>query len=370
MDKNFSAAKVIDPGSISRCLLVSLFLVSLGGCGSLTGIPGHGGGKRFAVEQELVAAATRATIKKIDLSAVHGKKVNLFVNAIGDTGNGNLIGGRFSVVSQLRGDYIQTPQVLERSTYPRYTQTTSSSTTTSTSSRDTNTSSGVSATSGDDSSSYSSSSSHGSGSSSSSSSTSSQGSTETLLPSPEKTVSRQKGYGGEIQVGLEYKGLGAYQNSDRISSDDLQYLTGLFQEFLFLRGVHIVPPSEADIDVYITVDVFGTVRTRVDWFLANNEILRAKTAIEVMAVDHYSGKLVMAPQSTSVEAEYNEQYILWAGPIMIKKYLKKSEPLLSDFTDVRPGRDAAGYPEQDEAIPYPFRHQVEQWMKEKEQSPK
>jgi len=366
MDKIITGVQCICPCTISRYAVVILSLLSLGGCGSLTGIPGHGGGKRFAVEQELVAAATRATIKKIDLSAIRGKKVNLFVNAIGDTGNGNLIGGRFSVVSQLRGDYIQTPRVVERSTYPRYTQTSSSSSTTSTSSRNMNTSSGVSTTSGGDNSSSSSSSSYGSGGSTSSSSTFSQGTTETVLPSPDETVSRQKGQGHEIQVGVEYKGLGAYQNSDRISSDDLQYLTGLFEMFLFLRGVHIVPPSEAEIDVYITVDVFGTVRTRVDWFLANNEILRAKTAIEVMAVNHDSGELVMAPQSASVEAEYNEQYILWAGPIMITKYLKKTEPLLTDFSDVKIRQGAVDYPEQDENIPYPFRHQIEKMMRDTE----
>ncbi len=368
MDIIINGLNFIGPGTISRYVVLLGCLLFLSGCGSLTGIPGHGGGKRFAVEQELVAAATRATIKKIDLGVLRGKKVNLYVNAIGDTGNGNLIGGRFSVVSQLRGDYIQTPQVVERSTYPRYTQTTSSSSGTNTSSQNTNISSSDSTSSGNDNSSSSSSSSHGSGSSSSSSSTSSRSLTETLLPSPEQTVSQQKGHGGEIQVGLEYKGLGAYQNSDRISSDDLQYLSGLFQMFLFLRGVNIVPPSEAEIDVYITVDVFGTVRTRVDWFLANNEILRAKTAIEVMAVDHYSGKLVMAPQSASVEAEYNEQYILWAGPIMITKYLRKSEPLLSDFSDIKVKRDFVDYPEQDETIPYPFRHQIEKMMLEKDLS--
>jgi hypothetical protein len=76
---------------------------------------------------------------------------------------------------------------------------------------------------------------------------------------------------------VEYKGLGSCQNSEEISSDDLQYLSGLLETYLFLRGVSIVPPSEADIDIYITVDVFGTVRTRVDWFLTNIEILRAKT---------------------------------------------------------------------------------------------
>ncbi|MCL6045799.1 hypothetical protein M5Z51_09035, partial [Neisseria meningitidis] len=34
-------------------------------CGTLTGIPAHGGGKRFAVEQELVAASSRAAVKEM-----------------------------------------------------------------------------------------------------------------------------------------------------------------------------------------------------------------------------------------------------------------------------------------------------------------
>ncbi|MGB3210146.1 MAG: hypothetical protein WBB19_05505 [Desulforhopalus sp.] len=299
-------------------------LLLLSGCGSLTGIPGHGGGKRFAVEQELVAAATRATIKKIDLTTIRGKKVNLFVNAIGDTGTGNLIGGRYSVVSQIRGDYIQSPPVTERSIYPRYTTTSSTG-------------------------------------------SSSQGLTDTLLTSPELKTSQQKGHGGEAQLGLEYKGLGSYQNSEEISSDDLQYLTGLLETYLFLQGVNVVPPSEAEIDVFITVDVFGTVRTRVEWFLANNEILRAKTALEVMAIEHLSGKLVMQPQSASIEAEYNEQYILWAGPVIITKYLHESEPLLADFTSLPIKEDSMDMSAQDASIPYPFQYQIEKWKKDKDQ---
>ncbi len=319
--------------------VMPIFLLLLGsGCGSLTGIPGHGGGKRFAVEQELVAAATRATIKQIDLSALKGKRVNIFVNSIGDTGAGSLLGGRFSLVSQVRGDYIQTPSVTEKSLYPRYTSTSSSSSGTNTFS----------------------------GGANSSSSTRGTTSTETLLGSPEKKTSQQKGSGGEMQVGVEYKGLGAYQNSDEISSDDLQYLSGLLETYFFLQGVHVVPPSEAEIDVYITVDVFGTVRTRVEWFLANNEILRAKTALEIMAIEHDSGKLVMPPQSSSIEAEYNEQYILWAGPVIITKYLHKSEPLLSDFTESSEIAAPAGESSQDTDIPYPFRYQIEKWQKKDE----
>lgn len=249
-------------------------LVLLCGCGSLTGIPGHGGGKRFAVEQELVAAATRATIKAIDLTSLRGKKVNLFVNAIGDTGAGNLTGGRFSVAGQLRGEYFRIPSV------------------------------------------------------------------------------------GNMQLGAGYNALGAYTNSEEISSNDLQYLRGLLQTYFFLQGVNVVPPSEVEIDVYITVDVFGTVRSRVEWFLANNEILRAKTAMEVMAVEHLTGQIVMPPQSVSMEAEYNEQYLLWAGPVIITKFLKKSKPLLSDFTDIQKKTDSSHLPEQDGEIQYPFKHQL------------
>ena len=307
--------------------IVLLFL--LNGCGSITGIPAHGGGKRFAVEQELVAAATRATVKKIDLTTIRGKKVNLFVNAIGDTGTGNMVGGRYSLVSQLRGDYLQTPSVTEKSVYPRYTST----------------STGSSGT---------------------------QGVTETLLPSSEQKSSQQKGGGGEAQLGLEYKGLGSYMNSTEIASDDLQYLSGLLETYLFLQGVFVVPPSEAEIDVFITVDVFGTVRTRVEWFLANNEILRAKTALEVMAIEHLSGKLVMKPQSASIEAEYNEQYILWAGPVIITKCLRESEPLLADFSELStlnksPQNESLHMSAQNSAIPYPFRFQIEQWQEENDE---
>jgi hypothetical protein len=334
---------------LNYCCLLPVLLLFLSGCGSLTGIPSHGGGKRFAIEQEMVAATTRATIKNIDLSPIRGKNVNLFVNAIGDTGTGNLIGGRYSLVSQIRGDYIQSPVTREKSLFPRYTSTTSNSSTT----RDTSDSASAA----------------GANPRSSSSSTSGTTSTSTLLNHPVQTETKQEGSGGEIQAGLEYKGLGAYRNSEEIFSDDLQYLSGLLQTYLFLQGVHIVPPSEAEIDVYVTVDVFGTVRTRVEWFIANNEILRAKTALEVMAVNHFDGTLIMPPRAASTEAVYNEQYILWAGPVIITKYLKKSAPLLADFTDLQEDSRSTNYKDQDTTITYPFKHQIEKWQEKTENTP-
>ena len=347
--------------------------LTLAGCGVLTGLPGHGGGKRFAVEQELVAAATRGAIRQLDLHALGGKKVNLFVNAIGDTGSGNLVGGRYSVVSQLRGDYIQSPPTVETSRFPRYTSSTSSSSTSqtrgdsdTTTSSSTNGSSTTSTEGGSPRPSTTGNSSETSSTSSSSSDqttvTSGQSSTDTLLAMPDRKTTKQKGGGGVGQLGVEYKGLGAYQNSEEISSNDLQYLTALLQTYLFLRGIYVVPPSEAEIDVYVTVDVFGTVRSRVEWFIANNEILRAKTTLEIMAVEHDSGKLVVPPQSAGAEAEYNEQYLFWAGPILIKQTLNKSQPLLSDFVDLGEIDETAalgGMAEKDMAIPYPFQHQLD-----------
>ncbi|OQX10449.1 MAG: hypothetical protein BWK76_20695 [Desulfobulbaceae bacterium A2] len=374
-------------------LAVLVTFLPLAGCGTLTGIPGHGGGKRFAVEQELVAAATRAAIKRIDLTVLRGKKVNLFVNAIGDTGSGNLTEGRFSPVAALRGDTVHTPATTETSTFPRYktTTTTSSSTDTSGSSSTseqggtgektdgsgttttTTTTTGGSGDSTTTTSSDSTSTGTSTGTStrtsstdsSSRSTTSGYSETESTLPMADSKRTQQSGGGYLIQAGVEYKGLGAYHNSEEITSNDLMYLAAIMQTYFYLRGVNVVPPSEAEIDVYVTVDVFGTVRSRVEWFLANNEILRARTSLEVLAIDRASGRLVMPPQSAGAEAEYNEQFVLWAGPIMVRKYMRKAEPILCDFTDLTD--ETVAQPdlreEKEQAVPlsYPFRSQIERW---------
>lgn len=315
-------------------LLPVLLALALCSCGALTGLPGHGGGKRFAIEQELVAAATRGAIKQIDLAVLKGRHVNLFVNAIGDSGSGNIVGGRYSLVSQLRGDYVQSPVTTERSVFPRYT--TSSTSDSHSTTGGTSTSSSSQQTAGSDQVSTGSS----TGENSSTTSTRSTSSSETVLAFPEVKRTRQAGSGGIAQFGVEYQGLGAYQNSEEISSNDLQYLSALLQTYLFLQGVLVVPPSEAEVDLYVTVDVFGTIRTRVDWLVSNNEILRAKTALEVLAVARENGAMLLAPQTASAESEYNEQFLFWIGPVAVRKTLRPGGDWLSDFVEL--GGEAAG----------------------------
>lgn len=82
--------------SVSIITLVSCSL-ALGGCGTMTGIPSHGGGKRFATEQRLVSASARAALKAIDVTPLHGRRVFVLYSVIADQGGGTLSGGRINL---------------------------------------------------------------------------------------------------------------------------------------------------------------------------------------------------------------------------------------------------------------------------------
>lgn len=104
-------------------LLPLTLILFLTACGTLTGIPSHGGGKRFAVEQELVTASARAAAKNMDLHNLQGRRVALYISTMGDQGSGTITGGRYSIDALIRGEYINTPDSTTRYTYPTYTTT-------------------------------------------------------------------------------------------------------------------------------------------------------------------------------------------------------------------------------------------------------
>ena len=67
----------------------SLVVLTLFVCGcTYQGVPNHGGGKRFYYEQETLASATRKALGALNWGVLQGKKVNLFIMAIGDEGGG------------------------------------------------------------------------------------------------------------------------------------------------------------------------------------------------------------------------------------------------------------------------------------------
>ena len=317
---------------------VVVIFFTITGCGTITGIPGHGGGKRFAVEQELVAGTIRAAAKALDVSAIQGKRIALYIVAMRDQGNGNLLGGRLALSTLLRGESIQNPVIQESSTFPiietqsttRVLSDTQSSNATTTSESDSATTiSGVTTTT--------TTAANSSSSNSTTNDSAAQQSTTTnqvVVNSPESKTTQTRGHGEVAQIGAGYNGIGSYQNSTVISPQDTQFLSAVIQNYFFLKGVTVTSPNQADIDVYITVDVFGTIRARTDWFVTNREILKAKTALEMVAIDRATGEVVIAPQVASYEAMYNERYAFWVGPTKVEKTLYESDGLLTDYTDV------------------------------------
>ncbi|HFC3005981.1 TPA: adhesin MafA [Neisseria gonorrhoeae] len=277
-------------------LLIPLVLTA---CGTLTGIPAHGGGKRFAVEQELVAASSRAAVKEMDLSALKGRKAALYVSVMGDQGSGNISGGRYSIDALIRGGYHNNPDSATRYSYPAYdtTATTKSDAL-----------SGVT--------------------------------TSTSLLNAPAALTKNNGRKGERSAGLSVNGTGDYRNETLLANPrDVSFLTNLIQTVFYLRGIEVVPPEYADTDVFVTVDVFGTVRSRTELHLYNAETLKAQTKLEYFAVDRDSRKLLIAPKTAAYESQYQEQYALWMGPYSVGKTVKASDRLMVDFSDITPYGD-------------------------------
>ena len=236
----------------------------------------------------------------MDLSALKGRKVALYVSTMGDQGSGSITGGRYSIDALIRGGYQNNPDSATQYSYPTYDTTAStkadalSSITTSTS----------------------------------------------LLNAPAAALTRNSGRKGERSAGLSVNGTGDYRNETLITNPrDVSFLTNLVQTIFYLRGIEVVPPEYADTDVFVTVDVFGTIRSRTELHIYNAETLKAQTKLEYFAVDRNSRKLLIKPTSAAYEAQYKEKYALWTGPYKVSKTVKASDGLMVDFSDITPYGD-------------------------------
>ena len=405
-----------------RVVCAALALSTLSACGTLTGLPAHGGGKRFATEQRLVSASIRSALMDIDVSALKGKRAALIFDLVADEGGGSFNGGRWSPGLLFSAGTMSSPVTTATNAFQVYnladigsnynnsssggggstTSTTlqNGSSTNSATGTSTNNSSGTNTSSGSNTSnntttnagtsSGSSSSttggtatntnfsqtdnstntSTGTGTNTSSGSTSSteSGSStnsgsgtnnsnatttttssnngtnrntggyntqrETLSPSPSQTVSQTQGSHRDATATLAYRGLGEYQNFP-VPKSDASLLMGLVRNYMLLNGVTPTTPNDptAEVLVYVTVDIFGTVRSRFDAILYNNETVKAETSFEIMAFDR-EGKNMLKPQVANSEAQYREHYLLWAGPLTTNEKVYQGQGLLVDFSKV------------------------------------
>lgn len=97
-------------------------------------------------------------------------------------------------------------------------------------------------------------------------------------------------------------GAGDYRNETLMTNPrDVSFLTNLVQTVFYLRGINIVSPEYADTDVFVTVGVFGTIRSRTELRVYNAETLKAQTKLEYFAVDRTSRKLLIKPTASAFE---------------------------------------------------------------------
>lgn len=157
---------------------------------------------------------------------------------------------------------------------------------------------------------------------------------EVVSPTPVYTQAQTKGNEQRANIALQYQGLGTYENLS-VPKSDASLLMGLVRNYLILNGVQPTTPTdpEADAILYVTVDIFGIVRSRFEGYVFNRESVIAETAIEMMAFDR-SGKMIMRPRNANHEAKYDENYILWTGPYKSNEKVRKGKGLLINFSDV------------------------------------
>ena len=281
------------------CKLLPLFLttslLSLTACGTLTGISAHGGGKRFAVEQELISASSRTAVKNLNVDALRGKKVAVFISMMGDQGSGSISGGRYSLDALIRGEYQNLPKSITQYTYPTYETTAQTDT------------DGLTGTT----------------------------TSTSVLNAPSTSINRNEGQNFRGGIDLNINGLGDYKNETLIQNpQDAAFFSRLIQTVLFLKGISVVPAEYADVHLFVNVDVFGTIRSRTEYHLYNEESLKSQTKIEYFAIDRNTQKVIIKPTVSAFESQYKENYVLWTGPFKTVKTVKTAEPLLVDFSDL------------------------------------
>ena len=306
---------------MKKLALVLSLAFTLTACGTMTGIPAHGGGKRFAVEQELISASSRAAVKNIDLSALHGKKVAVFVSMIGDQGSGVMTGGRYSIDALIRGEYQNLPKSITNYTYPTYDTSAKTDT------------DGLTGTT----------------------------QSTSVLNAPSYSINRNEGQNTRAGFGINANGLGDYKNETLIQNpQDGAFFSRLIQTVLFLKGIQIVPSEYADVDLFVNVDVFGTIRSRTEYHLYNAESLKSQTKIEYFAIDKNSRQVIVKPTVSAFESQYLEKYILWTGPFKTVKTVKSADPLMVDFSDIVPNNNAPAREVLSGSLNNEFSHQENQ----------
>ena len=111
-----------------------------------------------------------------------------------------------------------------------------------------------------------------------------------------------------------------YQMNTYLSVSDRPFLAALLASALNRNNVSVRPDGmgaggpPATHTLEVIVDVLGIVRERQDWLLTNRERTRTIVSMEFVVTPNEPGQERVV-RRVSYEASYDENYILWSGPV-------------------------------------------------------
>ncbi|MEO5349689.1 MAG: hypothetical protein H7836_08595 [Magnetococcus sp. YQC-3] len=286
------------------CLSVVLLCVSilLAGCGSITGLPGHGGGKRFALEQEMLSVVIKDAVEPF-VFPVDFQEASTVFNIINDEGSGELSGGRLEGL--LRGTYGATREAIRRSGTPESPVSDGSFLTSTIIKGDAERSQFVL------------------------SSSSASGNDRAYLMSLVNAVVTQKG----IKVANLFPEP-TDEESKRKKAEEQCNKEGIVDKGSDTRDCEDRKLAQSPLDskkkIYFNVTVLGLHRDRMDYIFYNREQMKVRCMMEMMLFDendrvvsvNVKGKDLNV-QTSGAEAVYAENYVLWSGPVAVRKTVDK-----------------------------------------------
>jgi len=242
-------------------LVTSLVLTS---CYSFTGVPAHGGGKRFYEEQKLVASSVQKACDQIKTQPLKGKKVTIKLVSM-ETSGGAQITMPNNAFSSMRLDYGFTNTLNNVTEFASDLAQVNS---------DPNLSSNRERSSEEQ---------------------------NVRLLRPE----------GELQLNTNP----IYRPFFNRSSEDVNYLRKAVEMKMQMEGVELVSSSEADVTLNILVNALGTKNATLSSPFKINESLEASCDLTYYAVENKSKDLLISKNRATSIARYDVDRVRFSSKL-------------------------------------------------------
>jgi hypothetical protein len=251
------------PRLVCTFILLALSL-AVGGCGVFRGIPTHGGGKRFDEEQRVVAGAIRRTLADMDFKELENRKVAVNLECISQDGGGSVsFPGISNIGAGLSGSY-GTGNFVQ---------------------------------------------------------------INPATPGGPSVINDNSNSGGGGNMGINYQPMVCYTPTAMSSMPDLGYFKAALEMKARHANLRLTPvPTDAEVVLYVLVDVLGTNRSHGDNIVTTTETLLASCECTYYAQDLKTGSLLFSARRASSEAVYREIRHFGSPAAIVDREIKETAP--------------------------------------------